>query len=430
MQPANLFRTALRALLANRLRTILTALGVMIGVISVIVMLALGNGARAAVEESFRYLGSDEMMISTRMDFANGEIQKVGKDLTYEDGLNMTSASDLIKSVQMTVSKSVKARHGRNVVDINMVGTTADILEGLTASGGVQPVGWEAGKPLTPEAFFSQGRLFTNAEVMQGAEVCVLAFQTAADLFAGMDPIGQVVWIDRRPFEVIGVVAELEMVNPEERRYNNPNEGLYLPISAAIRNLYEEAPAVSITVSITDPSRMDEAREQIVAYLRQQHGIVADMEGEYEDDFDITSKQDLLGAQQEAARTFSLLLMGMAIVSLTVGGIGIMNVMLVSVSERTREIGIRMAVGANARDIVAQFLLEAVLLSTGSGLLGIIIGILAIPLAAQANNGVALLSPSSVPLSFSVAVLTGVVFGIYPALRASRLNPIEALRYE
>ena len=144
----------------------------------------------------------------------------------------------------------------------------------------------------------------------------------------------------------------------------------------------------------------------------------------------MTTRRDILGAQQKAAQTFSLLLAAMATVSLIVGGIGIMNVMLVSVTERTKEIGIRLAVGARRQEIVAQFLLEAVLISAGGGVLGIAVGILAIPLAAALNQGIALLAPDSIPLAFGVALLTGVMFGLYPALRASRLNPIDALRYE
>jgi putative ABC transport system permease protein len=187
---------------------------------------------------------------------------------------------------------------------------------------------------------------------------------------------------------------------------------------------------VAITAHVTDERRMGEAKAQVVAYLRERHGVEINDEGEYEDDFHLTTKQDVLGAQQEAARTFSLLLIALAVVSLVVGGIGIMNVMLVSVTERTREIGIRMAVGARRKDIVAQFLLEATLLSATGGLMGIALGVLAIPLAAALNQGMALLDPGSIPLAFGVALSTGVLFGLYPALRASRFDPIEALRYE
>jgi putative ABC transport system permease protein len=175
---------------------------------------------------------------------------------------------------------------------------------------------------------------------------------------------------------------------------------------------------------------MEEAKAQIATYLRQRHEITQGPDGKYADDFHMTTKQDILGAQQQSAATFSLLLTALAAVSLVVGGIGVMNVMLVSVSERTREIGVRMAVGARGRDVVAQFLLEAVLLSAGGGLIGIAVGVLTVPIAASLNQGAALLDPRSVPLAFSVSLATGLIFGIYPALRASQLDPIEALRYE
>ena len=174
---------------------------------------------------------------------------------------------------------------------------------------------------------------------------------------------------------------------------------------------------------VKDESQIDAVKPQITDYLRQRHAVEKDANGVYQDDFVLTTRNDILGAQQDAARTFSILLAAMAVVSLVVGGIGIMNVMLVSVTERTREIGIRLAVGAHKGDIVRQFLLEAVLISAFGGLFGIALGIFAIPVAASLNQGVALLAPNSIPLALGVALLTGILFGLYPAARASRAGP-------
>ena len=430
MSLLNTLLTALGGISGNILRTALTTLGVIIGVASVIATLALGNGARAAVEANFRSLGSDQIQIDQNLQLKNGEMQALGETLTYEDGLGLPKAASLVDRAEMKVNGSAKLRYGRETVQIGFQGTDAGALLSVISEGEVQPVGWPADQPLTPQSFLGQGRFFTETEVLNGDAVCVLGYQTALDLFQGDDPIGEIVRVNREPCEVIGVLAEVEAVDVQDRINTRPNEALYLPISFAIRNLFDEEPWVTVIAHVNDVSRMEDAKVQIAEYLRERHGITKGSDGEYADDFHMTTKQDVLGAQLESAATFSLLLTALAVVSLVVGGIGIMNVMLVSVSERTREIGVRMAVGARGRDVVAQFLLEAVLLSAGGGLLGIAIGILTVPLAAALNQGVALLDPLSVPLAFGVALVTGLVFGLYPALRASRLDPIEALRYE
>ncbi len=426
----NTFLTALRGISSNALRTALTTLGIIIGVASVIATLALGNGARAAVDANFRFLGSDQIQVDSDLQLKNGQMQVVGKTLSYEDGLGLPGAAPLIDRAEMTVTGSAKLRHGRETKDLGFQGTDAGALLSVISAGQVQPLNWPADKPLTPEAFIGQGRFFTNAEVVDGDAVCVLGYQTVQDLFEGDDAIGQTVWVNRKPCEVIGVITQLEAVNLADRINTQPNDALFLPVSFAIQNLFAQEPWVTVIAHVTDESQMETAKAQIAAYLRQRHGITQGPDGKYADDFHMTTKQDVLGAQQQSAATFSLLLTALAAVSLIVGGIGIMNVMLVSVTERTREIGVRMAVGARGRDVIAQFLLEAVLLSASGGLLGIAVGVLTIPLAASLNHGVALLDPGSIPLAFGVALATGLIFGLYPALRASRLDPIEALRYE
>jgi len=426
----NTFKTAFAGLWANKLRAMLTTLGIIIGVASVIAMLALGNGARAAVEASFRFLGADQAQISERREIEDGEFRPVGARLTYGDGLAMPSSVPLVRRVSMSLGGSAKVRHERATLDMSFVATTADAPEQTASTGDYQPVGHPEGVPLTAETFIGRGRFFSPAEVMDGAEVCVLGSQTAEDLFEGDDPVGETIFVNRMRCLVVGVVAELESTDAKDRYRGKPNEALYMPISTAIRAFYETEPSVTITAYVRDEKRMNEAKAQIVTYLRERHAIEKNEAGNYEDDFNVTTRQDILGAQQEAANTFALLLAAMAVVSLGVGGIGIMNVMLVSVTERTREIGTRLAVGAQRGDIVGQFLLEAILLSAGGGVLGIAAGILTIPLAAALNQGMALLAPASIPLAFGVALCTGVIFGLYPALRASRLDPIEALRYE
>jgi putative ABC transport system permease protein len=266
--------------------------------------------------------------------------------------------------------------------------------------------------------------------LLSGADICVLGHQTAQNLFEGDRALDQIVWINRQRCTVVGVLAELESNDPLQNLRGTPNVALYLPISTAIGNLFDEEPSVRIIARVTDEDRMGEAKAQVADFLRARHEVEQNFEGRFEDDFDLTTRRDILGAQQESARTFSLLLAAMAVVSLIVGGIEIMNVMLVSVTERTREIGVRMAVGARSLDIISQFLLEAVLISAVGGVLGIGAGILAVPLAASLNNGVALLAPASIPIAFTVAVITGIAFGLYPAVRASHLDPIDALRHD
>ena len=430
MKVGDMARSALGGVGSNKLRAGLTTLGIIIGVASVIAMLALGNGARAAVDANFRYLGADTVQIRVKQELDQGEMVPVGKILSYEDGLLLTREVGAVRRVDMSVSRSGKVRRGRVVLDMVISGVTTNQLSSFSSQNQVQPTEWPEGVRLRADSFIGAGRFFVPAEVLGNAGVCVLGHDTALDLFQGDDPLDETVWVSRQRCIVIGILAELEVIDPRLRNRMRPNDSIYLPISTAVQNLYKNEPSVQIIARVVDESRMNEAKQRIAAYLRQRHGIEQDQDDVWPDDFELVTRRDILGAQQDAARTFSLLLAAMAVVALVVGGIGIMNVMLVSVTERTREIGVRRAVGALRRDIVAQFLLEAVLMSAGGGLLGVAVGILSIPLAASLNRGIALLAPSSIPLAFAIALLTGIVFGLYPAFRASRLNPIEALRYE
>jgi putative ABC transport system permease protein len=431
MNLCNLLRTAWLGISANRLRSALTCLGIIIGVASVIATLALGNGTRAAVEANFRFLGSDQVQIETKQKREDGEWVPTGKTLSYEDGLLMPEELKLVDSVEMTVSSSAKIRFGRNAQSsVPVQGTMSNRLKNIAAEKEYQPRGWSEADPPESENFLAYGRFYTPTEVYAGAEVCVLGWDTFETLFEGADPLGETVRINRTGCEVVGVLRELESTEPEDRNFALPNTMIYMPVSLVAQDLLEEEPSVTIVAHVVDENQMEKAKAEIISYLRLRHEITQNLEGHFDDDFQMRFKEELVAAQREAARTFSLLLAALACISLIVGGIGIMNVMLVNVTERMPEIGIRRAVGARRIDVVRQFLMEALILSFISGVVGIMLGILFIPSTASFHQGIALLEPRSIPLSFGVALLTGIVFGLYPAIYASRLDPIVALRYE
>src|SRR5512147_1257620 len=263
MSLGDLLRTCLRGVSANKLRAALTMLGIIIGVASVIAMLALGNGARAAVESRFRCLGANQVQSRTQMAIDNDELVSAGKELTYEDGLLMPSEVELVDRVDMSINAQVKARFGRATLDVSVSGVTGSALDNVVSSGQVQPVNKPEGEALTADSFLAAGRFFTDDEVLENSPVCVLGSQTATDLFAGDDPLGRTIWVNRARCEVIGVLSELEFVDESQRYERNPNEGLFMPISTVIRMFYEEEPSVMITAFVKDESRMDEAKDEI-----------------------------------------------------------------------------------------------------------------------------------------------------------------------
>lgn len=424
-----LIRSAWHGLLSNKLRAALTALGVMIGVSSVIINLALGEGARSSVESSFKFLGSDQIQIMRQMRLSSDGSEKETPQLTYQDGLDMADAIPLLKGVTMQVSKTEKVRYERYSEESAVYGSTDGSMSKALLDMSFQPADWSAAQDFTDADLLAEGRWFAHAEVIQNSPVCLIGAQLAKELFGGLDVLGRTLWVNRLPCEVVGVFKEFESVKSGKRPASF-NRIVYLPISTMVNNLYDEEPSVEISAQVQDEEKIDEAKNAITDFLRKKHNVVQDEEGNYEDDFTLITKKDLIGARQKAAQTFSTLLTAMALVSLSVGGIGIMNVMLVSVTERTREIGVRMAVGASKRDIILQFLLESLMLSAVSGGLGILSGIFLIPLAALLNNGIAVLSPASVPMAFFMALATGILFGLYPAFQASEMDPIVALGYE
>jgi putative ABC transport system permease protein len=402
----NTIKAAVESLSHSKLRSLLTILGIVIGVTAVIIVLALGTGANQSVRERFQYLGSNQLEINPQPT----QNPSQAKPITVEDALGMESLS-LVKGVHASLSGTRTAFNGWVKLDINLVGTMAPTDKEL------------AQKKEDSDWSLAKGEPFTQEDVEYESRVCMLGSTAAQQLFLDEDPVGQTIKINGIPFLVIGVFTEKPSTGPTD-----PNKFIRIPISTAASEFFGRKAAVWVTADIVSEDKLGEATTEIATYLRQRHGI--DLASGQVDDFSIGSFEAQAKAAMESARTFSSLLSGLAAVSLLVGGIGIMNIMLVSVSERTREIGIRKAVGANHGDIIKQFLLEATILSLAGGLLGIAIGIGAIPVINHYSKGLfAAFTWQSVPLGFTFSVLVGIVFGFYPAQRASRLNPIEALRH-
>ena len=398
-------QTALESLGHNKLRAFLTTLGVIIGVASVITMVALGTGAQMAVQQRFRGLGSNELNVTQRRQPGRATVGVTNRPITYEEALGLKDLP-AITGVQVSLSGSGSTVRGSvSLEDTTLLGVAADWITGQAAG------------------YISKGEFFSDFDVEDKTCVAVIGQTVAQQLFPDEDPVGQELRINRLRFEVIGLVKELDRPDPRV----DPNNQVILPISTAINDLFGRDRSVSVRVRVANEKDIPAVTTAIKEYFRQAH----DLRQDQEDDVDVLSMSQVTQAQSESAQTFSLLIVGMAIVSLVVGGIGIMNVMLVSVTERTREVGVRLAVGARQRDIVQQFLIEAVALSLTGGLIGVAVGILGIPVLTYYRPDLAaVLTWQSIPQAFGVALSVGIVFGLYPAVRASRLDPIEALRYE
>jgi putative ABC transport system permease protein len=399
------FLTALDSLLANKLRSILTMLGVIIGVAAVIALMSIGNGVSESITGEIQSIGTNLIGVATDYDNSGGYQSLSLADVeALADPFNVPAVS----AVSATVQGVQEVVYGGNTARISVAGVTPNYFA-------VNNV----------EELFSGG-LLTQQDYDTSARVVVLGYDVAEDLFEEAYPVGNSVRINGVGYEVVGVMAE------SGSSFSNTDDSVFIPLTTAQARLFTdrtrtgEKAVTGITAQAASEELTEEAIDQITETLRDLHGI----NYANEDDFTIISQSDLLETFDVITGTLTAFLGAIAGISLVVGGIGIMNIMLVSVTERTREIGIRKAVGALRRDILVQFLMESILLSLIGGLLGVALGWLMSVVAGQLIDLETVVDGSTVALATGFAAAVGLVFGIYPAWRAAGLRPIEALRYE
>ena len=401
-------KIALRALKVNKMRSALTMLGIIIGVGAVITMLAVGSGASQKISEQIASIGSNLIMILPGATTAGGLRMGAGTQptLSMADAEAIKRECPAVSDVAPDLSGGAQIVYGNQNWSTVVRGTTPGILNVRD---------W----PL------ASGRSFTEQDVKGAAKVCLLGQTVVESLFRDMDPVGKILRIKKLPFTVIGVITK----KGQSPQGQDQDDIIYVPVTTAQKKLFGTAfPGMVriIMVKARSPEALDPAEKQITELLRQRHRIGP----RQEDDFTVRNLTQMMQTQEQAAKVMSLLLGAIASVSLLVGGIGIMNIMLVSVTERTREIGIRMAIGAKTWDIRLQFMIEALTLSLTGGVTGIILGLAGSKILSMLAGWATIVSPLSILLAFGFSGLVGIFFGFYPAYKASLLNPIEALRYE
>ncbi|HEY9173526.1 MAG TPA: ABC transporter permease [Verrucomicrobiae bacterium] len=401
-----ILKTALRAIRRNILRSFLTMLGIIVGIAAVIVGVSMGAGAKAEVERQIASMGNNLLIIFSGNMSRGGVRGGFGMQptLTERDYNSLRSEVAGLAGISPEVRATVQVVAGNQNTSVGVWGVSADFAEIRS---------WK----------FQSGENFTEADVRNAAKVCLMGKTTAATLFGeGIDPVGQTVSIKNSPVTVVGWLASKGANNFGQ----DQDDIIIMPYTSVMKRLSGDTKFRSLSAAATSPEVMNDVTNQVTAILRQNHQITEDKE----DDFSIRSQQEMSDFFNANNRVMTVLISAFAGISLVVGGIGIMNIMLVSVTERTREIGIRLAVGARARDVLRQFLIEAVLLSVVGGALGILTGYWLAPLLTKFAGFPTLISTESVLLAFSVSAVIGVVFGFFPALKAANLDPIEALRYE
>jgi putative ABC transport system permease protein len=403
-------RIALRALKVNRTRSALTMLGIIIGVAAVIAMVGVGAGATTRIQDQIQSIGANLIMVLPGSISSNGVRLGSGMmaTLTEDDAKAIAKECPSVAAVAPTVRGTVQIVNGNNNWATSAQGVTPDYMT-------------------IRDYTMMYGEFFTTQDVDGAAKVAVLGETVAQNLFGDNDPTGQVVIIKNVPFTVAGVLTP----KGQSPSGQDQDDIILLPISTAKQKVLgankANAKAVSsLMVQSSGPQTMDQAQQELTALLRERHRIQS---GD-DDDFTVRNLAEVFAAQETSAQVMSILLGAIASVSLIVGGIGIMNIMLVSVTERTREIGLRQAVGAKTRDILSQFLVEAVTLSLLGGIIGIIVGLTASLLISHFAQWSTQVSLMSVLMAFVFSALVGVFFGYYPARKAAYMDPIEALRYE
>ena len=412
MNTANLLKIAIRALANNKLRGFLTMLGIIIGVASVITMLAIGQGSKQSIQAQISEMGSNMIMIQPGADMMGGQRQDASsmETLKQTDYQAIKDECNYISAISPTVSSNGQWINGNNNTQSSIYGVNQDYLT-------------------IRQLKIADGEMFTDTDIKAAAKVCILG-QTVVDyLFPdGSDPIGRVVRFNSIPFRVIGVL--------QKKGYNSmgmdQDDLVLAPYTTVMKRILAQTYLSEIVCSAITEEASEPAQDQISQILRRTHKLKDAMEtteGD-KDDFNIRSQEEISSMMNSTMSTITILLGSVAGISLIVGGIGIMNIMYVSVTERTREIGLRMSVGARGVDILNQFLIEAILLSVTGGIIGVILGV-SISVSLQQFLHVATqIEPWSIIMSFAVCTFTGVFFGWYPAKKAARLDPIEAIRYE
>ena len=395
---------ALQSIKANALRSILTALGIIIGVAAVITMVALGTGAQRAVEEQIASLGANVLSVYPGMSFSGGVASTNRVSLTIDDADALERDGQFIMAVVPEIVSQQQVKYVNKNINTNVTGTTANF-------------------PEVRNYTLAQGRMFTSGEDAARERYAILGADIPELLEA--NPVGllhQTILIRGIAFEIIGIMASKGATGS----WQNPDEQIWIPLETARYRVFGTDRLRSVGVQIADGVPVEQGMVDIERILRREHKIRPGGEN----DFQIRDAKQFLATQQSASQIFTTLLASIAAVSLVVGGIGIMNIMLVSVTERTREIGVRKALGATQWNILFQFLVEALALCLAGGILGILLGVWVTNLLAKSNGWNTLISPQSIIMAFGFSAAIGLIFGIWPARRAAKLDPIVALRYE